>query len=295
MSFFLGCLLSGLKLGSIYALIAIGYSIVYSILRLINFAHGDLLMVATYGAWILISYHLPLVVALFGSVLITVLFGLLIERIAYRPLRNAGEEATLITSLAVSIFLQNLFMMIFGTKNQAFQLPDFFSQRVEIASYSISRMNGLIFIVTGVLIALVSFLIRKTRLGMAMRACSDNSQAARLMGIDINQVVVFAFVIGSSLASVAGIMYSGEYVSFSPTMGFMIGIKAFAAAVIGGIGSFGGAAAGGVILGLLEISFACYLPKGFSPYQTAFVFFTLIVVLLVRPNGLFGISDRRRS
>ncbi|MDR3363557.1 MAG: branched-chain amino acid ABC transporter permease [Clostridiales Family XIII bacterium] len=298
MDFFAGSLISGLQLGSIYALIAIGYSIVYGILRLINFAHGDLLMVATYGAWILIARGLSLPFAVIGSVLITVAFGLVIERAAYRPLRDAGEEATLITSLAVSIFLQNLFLMVFTPKNRAFALPGFFSEKLVLGgagSITITNMSIVIFVVTGGLIAAVSLIIKKTRLGIAMRACAENSTAAKLMGVNLNAVVVFAFVVGSALAAVAGVLYSGQYVSFNPSMGFMIGIKAFAAAVIGGIGSFAGAAAGGVLLGVLEILFACYLPEGAGVYQTAFVFLVLIVVLLFKPNGLFGAAEGRRS
>ncbi|GHU63987.1 branched-chain amino acid ABC transporter permease [Clostridia bacterium] len=293
MDFFTGSLLSGLQLGSIYALIAIGYSIVYGILRLINFAHGDLLMVATYAAWILIARSQSLAFAVVGSVAITIVFGLVIERVAYRPLRDAGEETTLVTSLAVSIFLQNLFLMVFTPKNQAFLLPDFFSQK--ILNVSITNMSVVIFVVTGILIAVVSLIIKKTKLGMAMRACAENSGAAKLMGINLNGVVIFAFVVGSALAAVAGVLYSGQYVSFNPSMGFMIGIKAFAAAVIGGIGSFAGAAAGGLLLGVLEILFACYLPQGAGVYQTAFVFLVLIIVLLVKPNGLFGVAEERRS
>jgi branched-chain amino acid transport system permease protein len=295
MDFFIGVLINGLKMGSIYALVAIGYSIVYGILKLVNFAHGDLMMIATYAAWILISKDAPIAVAIGGALIITVVFALLMERAAYRPLRSAGPEATLMTSLAISSLLQNLATLIFSPQNQAFKLPEFFSKRYDFGNVSLSMMNILTFIVSVVLLITVNIIIKKTKIGMAMRACSDNLEASRLMGININHVIVFAFIIGGSLAGIAGVMYSGEYVSFSPDMGFMIGIKAFVAAVIGGIGSFGGAALGGLLLGLLEMFFAGYLPTSVTSYRTAFVFLILIIVLLAKPNGLLGTSDERRS
>ena len=295
MDFFVAELLNAVKLGSIYALVAIGYSVVYSIMGLINFAHGELLMIATYSLWGLMVLSVPFPLAVVLAVAITAAFGILIERIAYRPLRNHGEETLIITSLAVSVFLQSICQTIFGVNNQALQLPAVFSKRFALGGTSISVMNIVIFVVTAALILGVSLLIKKTKLGMAMRACADNSQAADLMGIDRTKVIVFSFGVGSVLAALAGMMYSGEYISFSPTMGFMLGIKAFIAAVIGGLGSFGGAAAGGFIMGFLEIFLAGYLPDGVSTYQTAFVFLILILVLLIRPNGLFGSNGGKRS
>lgn len=295
MNFFLAEFINAAKLGSIYALIAIGYSIVYSILGLINFAHGDLLMVATYALWLLMSAGIPFIPAALLAIVVTVIFGVLIERIAYRPLRNYGEETLIVTSLAVSIFLQSVCQLLFGSDNKAMIAPEYFSRRIAFGDVSLSVMNVIIFIVTIALIIGVSLVLKKTKLGMAMRATADNAVAADLMGINRNKVVTFAFVIGSVLAALAGIMYSSEYVSFSPTMGFMLGVKAFIAAVIGGLGSFGGAAAGGFILGFLEIFFAGYLPDGIASYQTAFVFLVLILVLLVRPDGLFGSNSKGRS
>lgn len=295
MDFFVAELLNAVKLGSIYALIAIGYSVVYSIMGLINFAHGELLMIATYSLWGLMVLLVPFPVAVLLAIVITTAFGLLIERVAYRPLRDHGEETLIITSLAVSVLLQSVCQTIFGVNNRALQLPAVFSVRFSLGSTSVSVMNLVIFITTAVMLVAVKLLLKKTRLGMAMRACADNSQAADLMGIDRNKVIVFSFGIGSVLAALAGMMYSGEYISFSPTMGFMLGIKAFIAAVIGGLGSFGGAAAGGFILGFLEIFLAGYLPDSVSTYQTAFVFFILILVLLLCPHGLFGSSDGKRS
>ena len=295
MSFFMEQLVNGLRLGSIYALIAIGYSIVYGILRLINFAHGDLLMVATYGAWCVVSLNLPWPVAIIGALLITVLFAVMIEILAYRPLRKAGEEATMMTSLAVSLFLENLATLIFSAQAKAFTLPDFLSTSFQFGGVYITYLNIITFGVTILCVLAVTLLIEKTRIGMAMRACSDNIGATELMGININTVVTIAFIIGAVLAAVAGILYSGEYTSFSPDMGFMIGIKAFIPAVIGGIGSLSGSTAGGFLLGILETMFAGYLPSGITNYRTAFIFLILIVVLLVRPNGILGKSDEKRS
>lgn len=293
MSFFIAELIGALKLGSIYALIAIGYSIVYSIMGLINFAHGELMMIATYSLWCLLAIHVPFGIAVVLAIIITVVFGLLMERIAYRPLRNHGEETLIITSLAVSVFLQSICQSIFGPSNKSLLLPEFFSKQYAIGSANITTMNIIIFVAAIVLIVAVGLILKNTKLGIAMRACADNSKAASLMGIDRNKITVFAFVIGSILAAIAGIMYTGEYVSFSPTMGFMLGVKAFIAAVIGGLGSFTGAAVGGFLFGFMEIFFAGYLPDSISSYQTGIVFIVLILLLLVRPNGLFGKSVER--
>ncbi len=295
MTFFLVQLINGLKMGSIYALIAIGYSFVYGILRLINFAHGDLLMIATYSAWALMAAGVPVGLAIVIGIIITLITSLLMERFAYRPLRKANVETTLMTSLAVSVLLQNIVTLIFSPQIKAFKLPDAVTQRIQIGSVQLQVLDILIFAVTIVTLVVVSFLVKKTKLGIAMRACSDNMTAAELMGVNINHAIVFAFVLGGVLAGIAGIMYSGEYISFSPDMGFMIGVKAFVAAVIGGIGSFGGAAIGGLILGILEMFFAGYLPTEVTNYRTAFVFLVLIVVLLIKPNGILGVSTEKRS
>lgn len=293
MSFFAAEIISAVKLGSIYSLIAIGYSIVYSIMGLINFAHGELLMIATYALWCLLAAGVPFAPAVLIAIVITVMFGLAMERIAYRPLRDYGEETLVITSLAVSVFLQSVCQSVFGPSNKSLVLPAFFSRIHHIGAVNISNMNVIIFVSTILLITAVGLTLRYSRLGIAMRACADNAKAADLMGIDRNRVTVFAFIIGSTLAALAGIMYTGEYVSFSPTMGFMLGVKAFIAAVIGGLGSFSGAAVGGFLLGFLEILFAGYLPEGISSYQTGIVFLVLILLLLVRPSGLFGTNVER--
>ena len=293
MNFFIAEIINAIKLGSIYALIAIGYSIVYSILGLINFAHGDLMMVAVYSLWVLMNLKIPFALAVILAVIITMLLAIITERVAYRPLLNNGEETLIITSLAVSILLQSISQAVFGIDNKALKVPDFFTKRIQIADFTVSVMNFVILAVTIVSVIVLAFILKKTRIGLAMRAIKDNSLAADFMGINRKAVIVAAFGIGSALAALAGITYTGEYVSFDPQMGFMLGIKAFIAAVIGGLGSITGAALGAFVLAFLEIFFAGYLPDSIASYQTVFVFWIVILVLLVRPDGLLGKNAKR--
>ena len=295
MSYFTAQLISAVKLGSIYALVAIGYSIVYSIMGMINFAHGELLMIATFSLWVLLNAGLPFVWAVVLAIVITALFGILIERIAYRSIRKAGESTQIITSLAVSIFLEALCQAIFNSSSKALIIPDFFSTTYQVFGTTVSMIDAVTLACTIILTIAVVLIIYRTAMGKAMRAVADNMEASDLMGIDKNRVITAAFVIGSVLAAVAGILYSGKYTSFSNDMGFMLGVKAFIAAVLGGLGSLTGAVAGGYIMAALEVFFSGYLPRGVGSYQTAFTFLVLILVLLIRPNGLFGSSGRQRS
>jgi len=295
MGYFTAQLISAVKLGSIYALVAIGYSIVYSIMGMINFAHGELLMIATFSLWVLLNAGLPFVWAVVLAIAITALFGILIERIAYRSIRKAGESTQIITSLAVSIFLEALCQAIFNSSSKALIIPDFFSTTYQVFGTTVSMIDAVTLACTIILTIAVVLIIHRTAMGKAMRAVADNMEASDLMGIDKNRVITAAFVIGSVLAAVAGILYSGKYTSFSNDMGFMLGVKAFIAAVLGGLGSLTGAVAGGYIMAALEVFFSGYLPRGVGSYQTAFTFLVLILVLLIRPNGLFGSSDRQRS
>lgn len=289
-------LVNGLKLGSVYAMVAIGYSIVYGILRLINFAHGDIMTVAVYTILSLVTiFGLPLWMSIGASVVMAVVVGLIAERTAYRPLRAAGEETTLVSSLAVSIFLQNLMMMIFSPQRKAFHLPENLTFLHNFNGIRLSTMNIITFIAVIVILVILTFVIKRTRVGMAMRACSDNMDASRLMGININHVVVIAFIIGSSLAALSGLMLAGEYKTIDPLMGFVPGLKAFCAAVLGGIGSLGGAVLGGFVLGVAEMLFAGLMPTEITPYRDAFVFVVLILVLMVRPNGILGSREGGRS
>jgi len=297
-SYVLTQLVNGLKLGSIYAIVATGYSIVYSILRLINFAHGDILCVGVYAAYMMITFlTVPLPVAIAFAMLTSMLMGILVERIAYRPLRvsGAGEEAVMMTSIAVSMFLQNLMTMVFSAQSKAFKLPEELIRLHKFGFITLSTMNILSFLLAAVLLIGLNLTIRRTRMGMAMRACTDNPRAARLMGINLNRVVTFAFAVGSALAAVAGIMLAGEYKTIDPLMGFVPGVKSFVAAVLGGIGSLSGAVLGGVLLGVAEMLFAGLLPPALSVYRDALVFVILILMLLFKPNGLLGAKNARRS
>jgi branched-chain amino acid transport system permease protein len=276
--------------------VAIGYSIVYGILRLINFAHGDILTVGAYTALILMTmYGFPIWLTVLFAIAVSMTLGLLIERAAYRKLRTAAEETTMVSSLAVSAFLQTLVMLILSEQRKAFHLPDGFTESHMFGMVRLSNMNSIIFIATFSILLILGMVIRYTRIGMAMRACSDNQKAAQLMGINMNVVVMFAFAIGSALAALAGIMLAGEYKTVDPIMGFAPGLKAFVAAVLGGIGSLSGAVLGAFILGIAEMLFAGLLPTVITPYRDAFVFTLLILVLLVRPNGILGTSEEGRS
>ena len=289
-------MVNGLKLGSVYAIVATGYCIVYSILRLINFAHGDIMCVGVYAAYMMLTVlAAPLPVAIVIAILTSVILGVVVERVAYRPLRTASEETVMMTSIAVSMFIQNLMTMIFSAQRQAFNLPEGLVRLHTFGGITLSTMNIITFILTAVLLIGLNVVIRRTRIGMAMRACTDNQKAARLMGINVGTVVTFSFAVGSGLAAMAGIMLAGEYKTIDPLMGFVPGVKAFVAAVLGGIGSLNGAVLGGFIMGVAEMLFAGLLPKEIAAYRDALVFVILILVLLVRPNGLMGARSGRRS
>jgi branched-chain amino acid transport system permease protein len=295
-SYILTQLINGLKLGSVYAMVATGYSIVYSILRLINFAHGDILCAGVFSAYMIMTVLVaPLPVAIAGAVATSVILGIAIERIAYRPLRKAGEEAVMMSSIAVSMFIQNLMTMLFSAQRKAFKLPDSLTGLHKFGSVTLSTMNILTFITTAALLLGLNLVIKRTRIGMAMRACTDNRKAAMLMGININTVITFSFAAGSALAAIAGIMLAGEYKTIDPLMGFVPGVKAFVAAVLGGIGSLSGAVLGGLILGVAEMLFAGLLEPGLAVYRDALVFVILILVLLLRPNGLLGTARGRKG
>jgi branched-chain amino acid transport system permease protein len=286
--------INGFRLGNVYAIVAIGYSIVYGILRLINFAHGDVLTVGAYAALtLMVAFGAPIWLTILLAVAVSIALGLLVERVAYRPLRTASEETTLVSSLAVSAFLQTLVMLLFSEQRKAFHFPPWLTEIHHFGVLRLSNMNIIIFISTFSILIVLSLVIRYTRIGMAMRACSDNQKAAALMGININVVVMFAFAVGSALAALAGIMLAGEYKTVDPLMGFAPGLKAFVAAVIGGIGKLSGAVLGAFILGIAEMLFAGLLPTEITPYRDAFVFVLLIIVLLIRPNGILGDEEGR--
>ena len=300
MDIFLQQIVNGLVQGSIYALVALGYTMVYGIMGLINFAHGEVVMIGTLVtitvAGSLIKAGMPVALAglagLSASVLVCMALGWGLERIAYRPLRNAPRLTPLITAIGMSIVLQNLAMMIWGRNYLTFPalLPKI---NFEVAGAHFTFIQVVIVLVSAATMGLLLALIYRTKLGMAMRATAQNPAVASLMGVNINRVIAAAFVIGSALGALAGVMVGTYYEIAHYQMGFMLGLKAFTAAVLGGIGNLAGAMLGGLLLGLIEALGAGYigdLTGGFlgSHYQDIFAFIVLIVVLMFKPSGLFG-------
>ncbi len=285
MELFFQTLINGLQTGSIFALIAIGYTMVYGIAKMINFAHGDIIMVGAYSICILTTQsNVPAIPAVILTILICTLVGITVERWAYKPLRSAPSLAVLITAIGVSLLLQSLALIIFGEKQRPFvsiiKVPS-----INIGGVVIQGIALVTFIVTIICMVVLNLFIRKTKLGRAMRAVSEDKQAAQLMGINVNRTISMTFAIGSALAGVAGILYICQYLAVKPTLGALPGIKAFVAAVLGGIGSIPGAMVGGILLGVIESIFKCYLP---SELTDAIVFGVLVLVLLVKPSGILG-------
>ncbi|MBE6349196.1 MAG: branched-chain amino acid ABC transporter permease [Spirochaetaceae bacterium] len=286
---FIQQIVNGISLGSIYALIALGYTMVYGIVKLINFAHGDLLMVGAYAGYFILKNFgatpLTLVIAFLFSMSICALFAIIIERFAYRPLRQAPRLNSLITAIAVSLILQNGARVLPFIGPNPRQFPTIPIINIAIGNFSISNIQLLVIIFSAVLMVLLTYVINYTKIGKAMRAVSFDLKAASLMGISVNKVISFTFALGAVLAAAGGILYASAYPQIEPTMGTMPGLKAFVAAVLGGIGSVPGAMLGGYILGIAET-----LTKGFlsSQYADAISFSILIIILLVKPTGLLG-------
>ena len=288
---FLANLINGISLGSVYAIIALGYTMVYGIAKMLNFAHGDVIMVGAYVAFTVIStMHLPIWAGVLLSILICTALGVTIEKIAYKPLRNAGSPlAVLITAIGVSYFLQNLALLIFGSNTKSFSsvvgmenVVFFEGQKNELI---ITGETIITIICCIVIMICLTLFINKTKSGQAMLAVSEDKGAAQLMGINVNKTIALTFAIGSGLAAVAGVLLCSSYPSLSPYTGSMPGIKAFVAAVFGGIGSIPGALVGGILLGVIEILSKYYIS---SQLSDAIVFGMLIIVLLLKPTGIFG-------
>jgi len=327
---FLQQIINGLTLGSVYALVALGYTMVYGIIGLINFAHGEVVMIGAMVALsvttALLGAHLPIpsvlivVAGLLAAILVCMAIAFSMEKIAYRPLRKAPRLAPLITAIGMSIILQNVALMIWGRNYLTFP-PIFEPTPYNIFGASMTDLQMVIVAMAGLLMAGLVFVVQRTRLGMAMRATAQNPQVAGLMGIDINVVISAAFVIGAALAAVAGLMVMTYYGIAHYYMGFLLGLKAFTAAVLGGIGNLAGAMLGGILLGIIEALGAGYIgdvtnicgfpwlsdsvhqqcvsqdgqvPMFGSNYQDVFAFFVLILVLIFRPSGLLGerVADR---
>ena len=312
-------LVNALSIGSLYALMAVGLAMVFSILRLINFAHGDLIMVAAYFAAFALLGKLPLIVTIVLMLAGTILVGLLMERVAYRPIRGAPDVAALLTSFAVGQILQNGTLLVTRLLQKpnplAFPVISALSGVFTFGSITIPRVNVLSLVLGIILLVLLSLFVTRTDLGLSMRAAAEDLPAARLMGIDTNRVIATAFAIGSGLAAVAGLLFAVQAGQLTPYMGFTPVLKAFIAAVIGGFGSISGAIIGGYALGGLEVFLTAipgigdilppglvspgvqawlkqWLPGSLSSYRDAFVFVVLILVLLFRPNGILGSRER---
>ncbi len=288
--------INALNMGSIYALVAIGLTMVYGILRLINFAHGDMMTVGAYLALAaLTTLALPAWAALIIPMFVVAALGILIERLAYRPLRGAPEVAMLITSLAISSLIENGATMTLTAQPRPVRLPAGLTQRIEALGLNFSVMDIVIIALAIVLMIALTVFVRRTTLGIAMRACSENVRVTQLMGVDVNRVIAVAFAISAGLAAAAGVLWSGKFGIVDPFTGFVPGLKAFVAAVIGGIGNIPGAMLGGYLLGFAEVFFVAFMPPEVSGYRDAFVFVLLLVVLLVRPSGLLGAREVNRA
>ena len=281
-------LANGLTLGSLYALVAIGYTMVYGILRLINFAHGDIFMMSMYFAFYAISvFYLPWYIAVVLVILATGLLGVIIERCAYKPLREAPRISLMISSIGVSYLLENLAIVLFTGIQKNFPSIPLFQDVIPIGSIRMQRLTILVPIITAVIAVVLLYLINHTKTGLAMRAASKDLEAAKLMGININRTIAMTFFIGSILAATGAIMWGLKYPQIQAYVGTMPGLKCFIAAVIGGIGNIKGAIVGALLLGMMEILIVFFLP-GLTGYKDAFAFIALVVILLWKPTGILG-------
>jgi branched-chain amino acid transport system permease protein len=285
---FLQQLANAASLGSLYSLIAIGYTMVYGILRLINFAHGDIFMLGAYFAFYLIATAvMPWWVAFIVAIGLTSLFGIGLERLAYRPLRDSPRISLMISAIGASFLIENLGIVIFGGRPKSFASIPLFDTVVNLGPISVLSVSLFIPVFAAAALVVLLFVVNRTKTGMAMRAVSTDIEAARLMAIDVNRIISYTFGIGSALAALGGIMWTMKYPQLNPLMGIMPGLKCFIAAVIGGIGNIGGAVLGGFLLGFIEIMVAAFLPA-LTGYRDAFSFILLILVLLLKPSGLLG-------
>ena len=286
----LSTIINGLSLGSIYALIALGYTMVYGVAKMLNFAHGDVIMVGAYALFVTVQMTGNLWISIVVAIIICTLLGVMIEKIAYKPLRSASPLAVLITAIGVSYLLQSLSQIIFGATPIQFTLVDLGS--IPIGNTQINKSTLLTLLVATVIMALLTFFINKTKTGRAMLAVSEDKGAAQLMGINVNMIISITFAIGSCLATFASIFYIMQIPTLEPTLGSMPGIKAFTASVIGGIGSIPGAMLGGILLGLIEK--ICLSIPVVAQFTTAIEFSVLILILLVKPTGFLGKKKREK-
>ncbi len=285
---FLQHFFNALTLGSLYALIAIGYTMVYGILRLINFAHGDVLMLGAYFVFFgTFAFGLPWAFAAVLAILMASAFGMLVERVAYRPLREAPRISALISAIAVSFLIESLAVVVFTGLPRPVLQPEWLVEKWTFGNVHILPLTAFVPGITIILVSLLLWVVYRTKPGLAMRAISKDIETTRLLGVKVNTIIALTFCIGSALAAASGIMWALRYPKIDPYMGIIPGFKAFIAAVFGGIGSIQGAVIGGLILGFIEIMTVAFLPH-LSGYRDAFAFILLVVVLLFKPTGLFG-------
>jgi branched-chain amino acid transport system permease protein len=298
-------LVNGIVIGSMYGLIAVAYTMIYGIVGLVNFAFGGIFMFGAFGGLVMIaspdapvspflpSFGLPIWAGIIGGIVVGVIVGLIVERISYRPLRGRPILTLLVASLAALIMLQSFGQFVFGADQAPY--PEVVSgQSWKLFGAIVTQMDVLVVAVAAITMALFGVLVTRTPFGRAMRATGQDPDTARLMGIDVNGVVVAAFALGSALAALSGIMYAAQYQFASATMGFIPGLKGLVAAVLGGIGNLPGAFAGGMLLGVIETFAAAYVPQG-SAYQDVVAFAVLVLILWVRPQGLFGVRVGERA
>ena len=285
-------LINGLSLGSIYALIALGYTMVYGIVKLINFAHGDVFMIGAFvGFYSITLLDFPFVPALLLSMTVCAVFGVCIERIAYKPLRNATRIAALITAIGVSLLIEYGFIYIRGAQPEAYPDDVLVSKNLDLLGVTVNSQSLFIFLVALILMIMLQLIVHKTKVGKAMRAVSFDADAARLMGINVDHTISATFAIGSALAGAAGVIFGIYYIKIEPLMGLLPGLKAFVAAVLGGIGIIPGAMVGGLLLGIIE---ALVSAAGYSLWRDGVAFIILILILIFRPQGIFGKNKKEK-
>lgn len=277
--------LNGVIIGGIYAMVALGYSMVYGVLQIVNWAHADVLMFGTFiGMLLSTALGMPVLAMVFLAAAFTAVLGMSVERLAYRPIKSENRRmAVLVSALGMSTFLQNLAQLIFGSGSKQFNV--FGSKTMSIGSVSVTTTQILILAVTAVMLIILYFLVYRTKMGVAMRACSVSIENAKLMGINTNMIISSTFGLGAFMAGVAGILVGNYYNAVYPTMGYLLGMKAFAAAILGGIGSIPGAVIGGFTIGIIESLGAAYISSG---YRDAFAFLVMIIILIIRPSGILG-------
>ena len=282
--------INAVALGSLYALVAIGLSMVFGILRMTNFAHGDMMMVGAFATLVLGLAGVTFVLAAVGGIVAGGLAGVIVERAAYRPVRGAPDVTLLLTSLGVTYILENLGILIFSSSPRNFPIPDWMNGAIQFADGQITftEINVATVVLTAISLGLLGWFVTRTDAGLGMRAAAEDLGAAQLVGLDVNRLIIVAFAIASSFAGLAGVLWAAQSGIVEPNMGFTPLLKAFVAAIIGGFGSIAGALLGGYVLGALEVFIVAFLPSEISPYRDAIVFALLIAFLLFRPNGLLN-------